>query len=397
MVVILARSLGPEEFGIYSYALSIMTVLAIPAQVGLPQLLIRETSRLNAVLNWSLLKGLWKTATIIVILLSTLIAVATFIFMVYVDVKYKDVILLSVLVSPFIALGNLRGAALQGLNHVLMGQIPESIIRPFLIVLLSAMLWFVLPGEVNAQNAMLVYGLSAVLTFIYGGVLLNRLKPKELKFNGINYRVKFWLSSAAPLALVASTQLIISQTDIIMLTNYASAEETGTYKVISSLCTLVIFAFMSIQTVVSPRIAKLYMEGNKLELQKLLTLAARINSILGLFIVLLLIFFGDWLLISLFGESFSNGYSALIVLALGRLVNASLGLSVPLLNMSGNERLTLQVMFFAAFLNLTLNYFLIPEFGIDGAVYGTVITMVTWNVWLWLLVKMKMKLNTSFY
>jgi len=43
--VLLARMLGAQGYGIYAYALSLITLLALPVAAGLPKLLIRETSQ----------------------------------------------------------------------------------------------------------------------------------------------------------------------------------------------------------------------------------------------------------------------------------------------------------------------------------------------------------------
>ena len=54
-VVILARCLNASGFGIYAYAMAIMRVVAIPAQAGLPTLVVREVAGYLAVDRYSLL------------------------------------------------------------------------------------------------------------------------------------------------------------------------------------------------------------------------------------------------------------------------------------------------------------------------------------------------------
>jgi ABC-type sugar transport system permease subunit len=43
--VLLARLLGAEGYGIYAYALALVSLLAMPAHAGLPNLVLRETAR----------------------------------------------------------------------------------------------------------------------------------------------------------------------------------------------------------------------------------------------------------------------------------------------------------------------------------------------------------------
>src|SRR5512142_1401779 len=43
--VLLARLMGPSEYGVYSYVYALVTLLSVPSEFGLPTLVIRETAR----------------------------------------------------------------------------------------------------------------------------------------------------------------------------------------------------------------------------------------------------------------------------------------------------------------------------------------------------------------
>ena len=42
---LLARLLGAAEYGVYAYALALVTLVTIPTQAGVPHLILRETAR----------------------------------------------------------------------------------------------------------------------------------------------------------------------------------------------------------------------------------------------------------------------------------------------------------------------------------------------------------------
>ena len=48
VAVQLARVLGPDGYGVYALVFAIVTVLTVPTQLGVPQLVIRETARAQA-------------------------------------------------------------------------------------------------------------------------------------------------------------------------------------------------------------------------------------------------------------------------------------------------------------------------------------------------------------
>ena len=67
---VLARLSGPEGFGIYSFVLALVTILAIPAQLGLPNLMVRETAKAQAAERWDTMKGLWRWSNLLALAIS---------------------------------------------------------------------------------------------------------------------------------------------------------------------------------------------------------------------------------------------------------------------------------------------------------------------------------------
>jgi len=66
--VLLARFLGPVEYGIYAFAFAAVTLLAIPVQMGLPLLVVRETAAGRAREDPGLVNGIWRWSARIVLI-----------------------------------------------------------------------------------------------------------------------------------------------------------------------------------------------------------------------------------------------------------------------------------------------------------------------------------------
>ena len=98
------------------------------------------------------------------------------------------------------------------------------------------------------------------------------------------------------------------------------------------------------------------------------------------FIVLVL--WGDKILAVRFGPEYASGYATLLVLGLAQVATAMFGTVGTLLNMAGKERYVARTMMIAALCNVIANFLLIPKFGIMGAAYATLFTMILWNIWL---------------
>ena len=62
--IVLARVLGPAEYGVYSYIMAISGLLIIPAQFGFPTLVTREVAKadgdpdlIRSVILWTTIRG----------------------------------------------------------------------------------------------------------------------------------------------------------------------------------------------------------------------------------------------------------------------------------------------------------------------------------------------------
>src|SRR5262252_9443217 len=75
LTIILARTLGTEGFGAYSYAFAWTVLLGMPAILGMDQLLIREIATYRLHSQWHLIRGLLRMANCSVLVASVCIAV----------------------------------------------------------------------------------------------------------------------------------------------------------------------------------------------------------------------------------------------------------------------------------------------------------------------------------
>lgn len=383
--ILLARMLGPDGYGTYAYVFALITLIAIPAKVGLPQLIVRETARAQAGEQWGLMRGLWRWGNLVVISFSLALVAASAMTVSVIAGRFSYVQIATfawaLTLVPLIALGNLRGAALLGLRKVVQGQLPEYVVRPGLLILLLLVAPLLWPGQVvTAAHAMGLNALAVAVAFTIGAWLLRRARPLPVTHAVPTYQARRWLVSAMPLALTAGLQLINSQTDIIMLGFFSSAEEVGVYRVAVQGATLVAFGLQAVNMVVAPHFARLYAQGNIAGLQRMVTASARVILLSTFPVVAAFLIFGKEMLSLLFGTAFVPAYTALAILCVGQLINAAMGSVGLLLTMTRHEKDAAWGVAVAAAVNVALNLILIPAFGINGAAVATAITLATWNV-----------------
>ena len=379
--VILARELGVEGFGLYTYVFALATVVAIPLQSGLPTLVLRETAKYRQTANWARLVGLWRWSTLLVATFAVLAAIVALGFLWQLSEKLTVVeygtYLSALALIPLIALGNLRGAALRGLGKVLTGQLPETILRPALLIVLMLASSTVLQRNMNASNAMLLHVVASGIAFMIGGAMLWRSRPAELRNIGTaEYDHKAWLRAVAPLALVTGVALINSQIDILMLGWLRNNADVAIYRIALSTASLVGFGMQAVTSVIAPNFARLYAAGQIDAIQRLLRLAAASATALAIPVILVIYLFGHEILGFAFGPEFSAATVPLAILAVAVLVNSMIGSVEALLKMTGHERDLLYTAATVLFIKMLLNFPLIKFYGVAGAAFGSAISMV---------------------
>jgi O-antigen/teichoic acid export membrane protein len=389
VTVVLARALGPAGFGLYAFAQAVVMLLVLPASFGLPQLVLRETARAQAAGDWGRLRGLWRWAGLRVLGLS-LAAAALLLAGGGLAAAAGDprgpALMIGAALLPLIGLGNLRGEALQGLRHVVLGQLPERLLRPAGLAGLAAVAFFPAGLAASPAAAMALHAAAAALAFAAGAWWLHRKRPAALAGPGRPapvYDGPAWWAAAWPLGLSAGLLLVVQQADLIMLGLMRAEEEVAAYRAASQAGLLVVFGAQAVTAAVNPYMARRHAEGDRAGLQRLVRLAAAAMTLAALPLVALYAAAGDWLLAAAFGPAFAAGYAALVILAAGRLIHAAFGPAGMLLNMTGHERATLRGSATAAIANLVLNALLIPPFGMAGAAAATTATLTLWNAMLY--------------
>jgi O-antigen/teichoic acid export membrane protein len=396
--VLLARLLGPSEYGVYAFVYATVSLLSVPSEFGLPTLVVRETARGMLNQDYSSVAGIWRwtglATTYISLGLVGLSLVGIWLFREPLASQRLTTFLCALALVPLISLGDLRGAALSGLNHVVAGQLPEFLLRPGIFMLLVTV--GALMGNIsfNAPLAMGFYVSSAAAAFGGGAWLLWRATPLSVRKALPRFESRAWLMSALPLAFIGGMQIVNQQASILLQGFFLPNAAIGIFRIASQVALLASFGLMTINTVLTPRFATLYAQGDMKKLQRLVTVSARVILIFNLALTAGFIFWGKLFLRIAFGSDYQVAYVPLIILLIGQLINSGAGSVGLLLNMSGFERETARGTLVAAILNVTLNLLLIPFWGINGSAAATSISLIIWNILLWQAVRKQLGINS---
>jgi O-antigen/teichoic acid export membrane protein len=194
-----------------------------------------------------------------------------------------------------------------------------------------------------------------------------------------SYRRSAMLSTAWPMLLGSAMFLVMSWTDTLLLGHFLDESEVGVYRVAFRLAAVITLVQAAVNSYAAPWFAERHAVGDDAGLRRALAQTTGLNVAFSVPAFLALAVAPAWWL-GWFGPAFESGAMCLLCLALGQLVNALCGPVMYLLNMTGHERVAQRIVWVAALLNLALNLWAIPRFGILGAAASTAATMVLWNV-----------------
>jgi O-antigen/teichoic acid export membrane protein len=369
LAVVLARTLGPDGYGTYAFALSLVTLLAAPAHMGLPTLLVREIARYQQRQQWGLLRGILIRSNQAALGLAVLIGLAAAGVALgpwgILEPPQLQTFAWALALLPLIAFGNLCGAALRGLRYVVQGLLPELLLRPGL--LLGAVGVAALFGMLTPPLAMALHAAAAAMAFGIGALFLLRSLTPPIRESAPTFETRRWVGSLLPLSLLAGMQVINNRTGVVILGLLGATEEVGLYRIAVQGAAVVILGLTTINLVIAPHVAHLYDSGKRVQLQKMIGRSAGIVFLSAVPPAVLFIFFGDRVLEAVFGGPYIPAYRALALLSIGQLFSAAMGSAGLILNMTGHERDTVKVVAFTSVLNVALCVVLIPPFGINGA------------------------------
>jgi O-antigen/teichoic acid export membrane protein len=397
--IVLARLLAPSGYGTYSFVMALVAFLTIPSELGIPGLAIREVATANARQDWGYMRGFIVRAhqliAVISLLLITLALIAISVWGHGLDPLRMKCMLLGLLLVPMVSLGSLRESMLRGLRKVLLGQLPQQIIRPLTLLTLVLVLPLLGKDLASPVSVMAVQVIAATTAFAVGVRLFLKNRPPDLSTAAPRYMTRYWLTSSVPFGLSAAMQLINGRTDVIALGYFHEDADVGIYRVAVQLAAMVIFGLQSVNIIQGPHIAHLYSTGDMTRLQKMVTRSSQGVMAIAIPVVLIFILFGKLIIRIAFGAEYEGAYPPLIILCVGQLINASMGSVGYLLNMTGHERDTTRSIFIGVIVNLVLNLTLTPLWGMNGTAVATAVTLITWNLIMWKKVRVRLGIEPS--
>jgi O-antigen/teichoic acid export membrane protein len=390
----LAKYLGVEGYGVYSYVVTLLMFLSLPINAGFANLSVRETSKALVDKNFSLIHSLicWFSNVSNIYFCCLLLCLGAFYFykpLLVENIRFK-LLLIGFLLIILTAKNSYQSAVIRGLGRMISSVISDSFVRPFLFLSMILLTLF-LDYSLTSKRVMVLHVASVFVSFLLCSFLLyinlpaNRIKP----YPKIN-----WAKAALPLTLTGGIQMMNIYLDILILGIFHDDSDVGIYRSASSLAIFVSFALSVINPMLHPAFTKYYYKAEYKKLQEIVSVSSFVIMIISIIPFLSYLLWGETIIGYVYDESFKMGYMSLLILSVGQFANAFCGPVLALLNMTGNDKLAMNGMIYTLVLNIILAFCLTPKFGIEGCATATAVSMVFWNLLLRIYVARTLNIET---
>ncbi len=367
VTILVARYLGPEQFGMLSYAISLVSLFAIAGHMGLSGLVIREIVKKPNEIDTTL------GTTFFLKLFGIIIGFILLVFFAFIseDMGSNEfwiliIVALSVLLQPFSVIDFWFSAQVQAKYTSISRTVALVLSSIFKISLIASSASVVLFAYSN-----LILSVVAAIFLIYFYNKHATVLTKSWKFSST--RAKELLSQGWMIFLGAIFTIIYLKMDQVMLKWLIGSEEVGVYSVASTLSEAWYFIPIAIVSSFFPKLIKLR-KTDENQFNKRLQQIFDLLFVLAFFVAILVSIFASPIILLFFGEAYLSSATILTIhvwAALFIFMRAAFSQWILIENVLMFSLITQGL---GAAANIGLNFLLIPHYAGEGAAYATLIS-----------------------
>ena len=399
LTFVIANYYGAQGLGNYVLAIVILRIFTLVSKLGLDTFSIRFIASFSKKNKWKSIQLLRKKILILISITSIASSIAMYfladIIVDHIDVKVEYVKLSSFFVLPMVFF-MLHYQSLRGLKRIAefsffyrMAQSTFSIVSIFIV---SA---FIKSSNVPIYAYLTSVSIVSVLSFITYKYCFSKKAVFSTEESIEDLTIRNILKISIPLMLAQSVQFIMAWTDKLMIGNLMSAESVAIYGVAFRFSMGVSITLMAINSISSPKFAEKFASDDIKGMGKIAMQSAKIIFWTTLPLATILLIFPKFFM-GLYGSEFLTGFEVLRWLIIGRIVNALSGSVGNLMQMSGQQNIYMNILIIGSVINIILNYYLIPIYGIKGAAISSMVSLSFWNLAMVFMVKRKFGFSTIY-
>src|SRR3989344_2106814 len=375
---LIARSIGAEGTGKYFFALSFTTIFVVFVDLGLTNVLVREAAKMKekiqdyvgTILSANLILGLLSYAAVLfaINLLGYPAETKQLVYLSGVTMLFDSLHL--TLYGVLRALNDLRYEAMSIVGSQLFTLILGSSFLLAGLPLIFLILAFTIPSFINVCFALTVLGRKSRLSLWprYEGVIFRPLARLAVPFAGAAILARFY-----------------SYTDSILLSKLAGDVAVGWYSIPYKITYAFQFIPLALVAALYPKFSE-YFASDKQKLALVYEQGIKYLLLVVMPIAVGIGILAKPIILSLYTPEYLNSILPLQVLLAGLVFSY---ISFPIgafLNACNRQATQTAIVFFVMILNIALNFFLIPRYGVVGAAVSALAGNFVLTAWGYIIV-----------
>ena len=229
-----------------------------------------------------------------------------------------------------------------------------------------------------------------IIRMVFMKIYAYKLRMPKLNFNWPE-NIKSILSYSALIIIGGSAAVVLLEVDKVMLNQLIDIENVAYYGVAVYIAVVIGVPSRSMQQITSPLTAKLLNDNDRAGL-KTLYQKSSLTLFIASGILFLLIVLNVEELYQVIPEAYRGGFFVVLIIGLVKVYDSLLGNNNAILYNSDYYRAILLMGLLLAILTILFNYWLIPQYGIEGAATASLLAFFIFNTIKLIYVNVKFKM-----
>ena len=377
--VVIGRLLGVEGAGVLLLALTVCTIAAVLARLGLDGVVLRAVSISVARGDAYGTQDTYAASFLLVAVASVFVAAVVFALSepmaahLFRSLDVAESLAVLALTIPATALLFLHAEMLRGLHRVASSQSLQNT-----LVYILAVPGAVILASATSHSVEWSYLISSYLVLVVAVLLWRRVTESHLA--PVRFcTIKRLLAQSPPFFVTQVMDLVNLWVGVLLIGVFSSETQTGLFAMAARVAVLGAAALAAVNVLAAPKFAALHQANDLASIEGLAKRTAKFALVVSAPVFLVFGFFGSHVM-AIFGDGFRAAGGLLAILAVGHLVNVAAGPVGYLLTMTGHATLQKRATAFGAAVNTGLCLLLIPPLGAVGAAIAMAASLVVQNV-----------------